>query len=86
MEVRARLQSGRKDQHQTGFKRSLREQRPDGMEVPKGRLNLAQDAVLGRDSKDEKSRRDDWNPPGISRYFAVGEFLTNYPASRIRFR
>jgi hypothetical protein len=26
--------------------------------VPKGRLNLAQDAVLGRDSRDDKSRRD----------------------------
>ena len=31
--------------------------------VPKGRLNLAQDAVLGRDSKEEKSRKDDWNLP-----------------------
>jgi hypothetical protein len=28
--------------------------------VPQGRLNLAQDAVLGRDSREEKSRRDDW--------------------------
>jgi hypothetical protein len=28
--------------------------------VERGRLNLAQDAVLGRNSKDEKSRRDDW--------------------------
>jgi hypothetical protein len=27
--------------------------------VPQGRLNLAQDAVLGTDSTDEKSRRDD---------------------------
>jgi hypothetical protein len=32
--------------------------------VPEGRLNLAQDGVLGRDSRDEKSRRDDWNVPG----------------------
>ena len=31
--------------------------------VPKGRLNLAQDAVLGSDSRDEKSRRDDWKLP-----------------------
>ena len=28
--------------------------------VPQGRLNLAQDVVLGRDSRDDKSRRDDW--------------------------
>jgi hypothetical protein len=28
--------------------------------VERGRLNLAQDAVLGRNSRDEKSRRDDW--------------------------
>jgi hypothetical protein len=27
--------------------------------VERGRLNLAQEAVLGRDSRDEKSRRDD---------------------------
>jgi hypothetical protein len=31
--------------------------------VPQGRLNLAQDAVLGCDSRDEKSRRDDWKLP-----------------------
>src|SRR6202035_1641891 len=31
--------------------------------VPQGRLNLAQDAVLGRDSRDEKSRGDDWKLP-----------------------
>ena len=31
--------------------------------VPEGRLNLAQDAVLGRGSRDEKSRRDDWKLP-----------------------
>ncbi len=29
-----------------------------------GRLNLAQDVVLGRISRDEKSRRDDWQLPG----------------------
>jgi hypothetical protein len=32
--------------------------------VPQGRLNLAQDAVLGIDSRNEKSRRDDWKLPG----------------------
>jgi hypothetical protein len=31
--------------------------------VPQGRLNLAQDGVLGRDSGNEKSRRDDWKLP-----------------------
>ena len=31
--------------------------------VERGRLNLAQDAVLGIDSRDEKSRRDDWKLP-----------------------
>ena len=31
--------------------------------VERGRLNLAQDAVLGSDSSDEKSRRDDWKLP-----------------------
>ncbi len=33
--------------------------------VERGRLNLAQDAVLGRDSRDEKSRRDDWSYPEV---------------------
>ena len=32
-------------------------------ESRRGRLNLAQDAVLGRNSKDEKSLRDDWQLP-----------------------
>jgi hypothetical protein len=46
--------------------------------VPQGRLNLAQDAVLGRSSKDEKSRRDDWKLPrgdprstSIKKYSAI---------------
>jgi hypothetical protein len=33
-------------------------------ESRRGRLNLAQDAVLGRNSKDDKSRRDGWQLPG----------------------
>ena len=44
--------------------KSLRENQPIAKSDPQGRLNLAQDAVLGRDSKDEKSRRDDWNLHG----------------------
>jgi hypothetical protein len=39
--------------------KSVRENQPIAKSVPQGRLNLAQDAVLGRDSRDEKSRRDD---------------------------
>jgi hypothetical protein len=39
--------------------KSLRENQPIAKSDPQGRLNLAQDAVLGRDSRDEKSRRDD---------------------------
>jgi hypothetical protein len=35
--------------------------------VERGRLNLAQDAVLGGDARDEKSRRDDWKLPGGNR-------------------
>ena len=39
--------------------KSLRENQPIAKSVPQGRLNLAQDKVLGRDSRDDKSRRDD---------------------------
>ena len=42
--------------------------------VEGGRLNLAQDASPGLDSRDEKSRRDDWKLPDVSRYSAIGEF------------
>ena len=41
--------------------------------VPQGRLNLAQDAVLGRDLRDEESRRDDWKfPAEIQDHVSIG--------------
>jgi hypothetical protein len=43
--------------------------------VPQGRLNLAQDAVLGGDSRDDKSRRDDWkSPETITEHFHLKIF------------
>jgi hypothetical protein len=50
---------GRNESVPRGLK-SVRENLPVVKRVPQGRLNLAQDAVLGRNSRDEKSRRDDW--------------------------
>jgi hypothetical protein len=40
---------------------------PIARRVPQGRLNLAQDVVLGEISRDDKSRRDDWKLRGSPR-------------------
>src|SRR6202795_900721 len=64
------LQSPHPSPYYPGVKRSDPGDKPGAVEeilhqgVPKGRLNLAQDVVLRRDSRDEKSRRDDWKLPG----------------------